>query len=739
MDMEPNLTPHMTASTISSTFSSSNTSFDTELSKLPPLQPVTDPVKREAPENYLNRELSWIEFNARVLHEALDERTPLLERLKFLAIFSSNLDEFFMVRVAAIEQQIAAYVTSRTPDGLLPTEQLKRINEALRPLVATQHRCLNEQLLPELAKYDIHLLHYSDLTSEQKDYLEDYFDRHIFPVLTPLAVDPGHPFPYISNLSLNLAVIVYNPDERQEHFARVKVPSTLPRFIQVGEEYSFVPLEDVIGQNLTPLFKGMEIREYYPFRITRNADLEIEEEEASDLLQAIEEELRKRRLGGSAVRMEISVNAPEKIRTKLQKQLELEDGSVYKIEGLIGLDHLFSLAGLNFPELQYQPWSAKIPPRLRDFDIDSPLNIFEEIRNGDILLHHPYESFNASVLKFIQTASSDPDVVSIKQTLYRTSGDSPVIHALIEAAEGGKQVAVLVELKARFDEENNIHWAKRLEQAGVHVVYGLIGLKTHTKLALVVRRENDNLRAYVHIGTGNYNPKTAKLYTDLGILTCDEELGSDVTDLFNYLTGYSRQQTFNKLLVAPITLRSRMTEMIRREAAHQKRYNETGLGQGGRIIAKMNSLVDPLIISVLYEAGRMGVEIDLVVRGVCCLRPGIAGLSETIRVTSVIGRFLEHSRIFYFGNGGQEELYLGSADWMNRNLSRRVEAVTPVCDPLLVTELKELVQIMLTDNRQAWELQADGTYNQRSPQDGEIPRGTHKVLMEKYSRAESVT
>ena len=741
MEMEPNPKTHMTASTISSPPNSSPTSFDAELSGnlLPPLQPVTDLVKREAPENYLNRELSWIEFNARVLHEALDERTPLLERLKFLAIFSSNLDEFFMVRVAAIKQQIAAYVTSRTPDGLMPTEQLKRINEALRPLVATQHRCLNEQLLPELAKYDIHLLHYSDLTSEQKDYLEDYFDRHIFPVLTPLAVDPGHPFPYISNLSLNLAVIVYNPDDRQEHFARVKVPSTLPRFIQVGEGHSFVPLEDVIGQNLAPLFKGMEIREYYPFRITRNADLEIEEEEASDLLQAIEEELRKRRLGGSAVRMEISVNAPEKIRTKLQRQLELDDGSVYEIEGLIGLDHLFALAGLNFPELQYQPWSAKIPPRLRDFDIDSPLDIFEEIRNGDILLHHPYESFNASVLKFIQTASSDPDVVSIKQTLYRTSGDSPVIRALIEAAEGGKQVAVLVELKARFDEENNIQWAKRLEQAGVHVVYGLIGLKTHTKLALVVRRENDNLRAYVHIGTGNYNPKTAKLYTDLGILTCDEELGSDVKDLFNYLTGYSRQQTFNKLLVAPITLRSRMTEMIRREAAHQKRYNETGLGQGGRIIAKMNSLVDPLIISVLYEAGRLGVEIDLIVRGICCLKPGIPGLSKSIRVTSVIGRFLEHSRIFYFGNGGQEELYLGSADWMNRNLSRRVEAVTAVCDPLLVTELKELLQVMLADNRQAWELQADGTYIQRHPLEGEVPRGTHRILMEKYSRADSAS
>ena len=702
---------------------------------LPPLEPVIGPVEREAPEHYLNRELTWIEFNARVLHEALDERTPLLERLKFLAIFSSNLDEFFMVRVAAIKQQIAAYVTSRTPDGLTPTEQLKKINEAVRPLVAKQHQCFNELLLPELAKHDIHLLYYSDLTSTQRDYLQDYFERHIFPVLTPLAVDPGHPFPYISNLSLNLAVTIYDPDDEQEHFARVKVPSSLPRFIQVGDEHSFVSLEDAIGHNLAPLFKGMEIREYYPFRITRNADLEIEEEEASDLLQAIEEELRKRRLGGSAVRMEITANTPDDVVNKLKRQLELDEGSIYKIDGLIGLDRLFALASLNVPELKDRPWSASIPPRLRTIDSDNPVNIFDEIRKGDILIHHPYESFNASVLHFIKSASLDPDVVSIKQTLYRTSGDSPVIRALIEAAEMGKQVAVLVELKARFDEENNIHWAKRLEQSGVHVVYGLVGLKTHTKLALVVRRENDRLRSYVHIGTGNYNPKTAKLYTDLGLLTCDEALGADVTDLFNYLTGYSRQQSFNRLLVAPITLRPRMTEMIRREAAHQKRFNETGQGQGGRIIAKVNSLVDPRIISLLYEAGRLGVEIDLIVRGMCCLKPGIPGMSETIRVISVIGRFLEHSRIFYFGNGGEEELYFGSADWMNRNLSRRVEAVTSITDPTLQTELKDLLHTMLADNRQAWELQPDGTYIQRQPKEDAEPHGTHQVLMEKYSQA----
>ena len=660
-----------------------------------------------------------------------------------------------MVRVAAIHQQIAAKVSSRTPDGLTPREQLKQIHAALRPLVRQHHECFEGELRQELRNHNIHILDYSELNDDRKTFLKEYFDRHIFPVLTPLAVDPGHPFPYISNLSLNLAVLVYDPRDDRKHFARVKVPNTLPRFIQLGEEFEFIPIEQAIGHNLEPLFKGMQILEYRPFRLTRNADLAIEEEEASDLLLAIEEELRKRRLGGSAVRLEITPpldaspldpssletspssastegtrpHQPDEIREQLKQRLGLDERSIYTIDGLLNLGSLFSLMSLPFPELKDPPFSPNVPEQWRSLEADDPTAIFTRLRQGDLLVHHPYDSFNATVLRFIQSAAIDPAVVSIKQTLYRTSGDSPVIQALIDAAARGKQVAVLVELKARFDEANNIQWAKRLEKAGVHVVYGLVGLKTHTKLSFVVRREDDRLRTYVHVGTGNYNPKTARLYTDLGLFTCDEEIGADVMDLFNFLTGYSRQQAFCHLLVAPLTLRSRITEMIRRETAWQLHYRETGQGSKGRIVAKMNSLVDKDVIAALYEAGRAGVEIDLIVRGICCLQPGLAGVSESIRVISVIGRFLEHSRIFYFGNGGDEEIYFGSADWMTRNLDRRVEAVTPVRSPKLVKQLQELLGIMLADNRQAWDLQADGSYIQRSPLPGEEPRGTHDVLM----------
>ncbi|WP_017327246.1 polyphosphate kinase 1 [Synechococcus sp. PCC 7336] len=688
----------------------------------------TEPLEKVPPEYYLNRELSWLEFNRRVLHEALDDRTPLLERLKFLGIFSSNLDEFFMVRVAAIQQQIEAGVTSRTADGLTPPEQLGRIQEHLRPIVAQQHKCFEKVLRPALAQLGVRILSYADLDRQQQDYLKDYFECHIFPILTPLAVDPGHPFPYISNLSLNLAVLVYDPRDGLEHFARVKVPRALNRFIQLGDSLDFVPLEHAIGNNLEPLFEGMEIRTYHPFRITRNADLAIEEEEAGDLLLAIEEELRKQRLGGSAVRLELSAGTPDKIRNKLVDQLELDERCIYEIDGLLGLDSLFAFMSLDFPGYKDTPWTPTAPPRFRHLDSDNPAAIFAAIRKGDILVHHPYDSFSGSVLRFIQAASRDRNVMSIKQTLYRTSGDSPVIQALIDAAAAGKQVAVLVELKARFDEANNIQWARRLENAGVHVVYGVIGLKTHTKLSLAVRKEDDCLRSYVHIGTGNYNPKTARLYTDLGLFSCDEALGADAIDLFNFLTGYSHQQSYRKLLVAPVSLRSRITEMIRRETARQRRFNQTGEGKGGRIIAKMNSLVDAQIIEALYEAGKEGVEIDLIVRGICCLRPGVPGLSESIRVISVIGRFLEHSRIFYFANGGEEEIYIGSADWMTRNLDRRVEAVTPVSDPKLMAELLELLRVMLADNRQAWDLQSDGSYKQRRPHRGKH-RSTHQVLM----------
>ncbi len=682
-----------------------------------------------APEHYFNRELSWIQFNARVLHEALDPRTPLLERLKFLAIFESNLDEFFMVRVAVIRRQSETGVSILTPDGLTPRQQLRLIHDHLHPLVEQHHRCY-EQLKPELTQQGIHILDYPELSAQQQEFLKHYFDTQLFPVLTPLAVDPGHPFPYISNLSLSLAVVVVDPQTQVVHFARVKVPALLPRFVRLGEDLDFVPLEQVIAHNLDSLFVGMQILEYHPFRITRDADIEIQEDEADDLLSAIQEELRKRRFG-SVVRMEVAHTMPDSIRDRLREELRLEPQDVYAVEGLLNLGSLMSFLSLDKPHLKDPSWTPVSHPRLRQtmaYANEEPLDIFAEIRAGDILVHHPYESFTTSVQHFLEAAATDPQVLTIKQTLYRTSGDSPVVQALINAAENGKQVAVLVELKARFDEENNILWAKTLERAGVHVAYGLPGLKIHCKLALVIRQEGDCLRRYLHIGTGNYNPKTAKLYTDLGLLTCDEELGSDVTNLFNYLTGFSRHRDYRRLLVSPVTMRPCMEEMIQREIEHQHQ------GRGGRIIAKINSLVDPHMIAVLYEASRAGVEIDLIVRGMCCLRPGIPNLSESIRVVSVIGRFLEHSRIFYFQNGGEEEVYIGSADWMTRNLDRRVEAVTPIRKPDLIQDLKGLLTLSLEDNRQAWQLRSDGTYAQRRPDPDQPERSTQQQLIQWVSQ-----
>jgi len=685
-------------------------------------------------ENYLNRELSWLAFNYRVLHEGIDERTPLLERLKFLAIFSSNLDEYFMVRVAALKQQVNAEVTKLTLDGRTPSEQLEEINQNLRPLVKQQTDLFENVLKQELEIEGIYLTNYVDLTQEQRSYLQTFFEEHIFPVLTPLAVDPSHPFPYISNLSLNLAVVLRDPDTDEELFARVKVPQVLPRFVSLPQElchsvngkswvWSGVPLEQVIAHNLDALFTGMIIQECHPFRVTRNADLAVEEDEADDLLLAIEQEVRKRWLGKSAVRLEIHASTPEAVRDRLRTDLELAEFDVYDIEGMLGLKDLFFFLSLPCSHLKDKPWHPVVPHFLSrikeivDGNEDGEIqqegtDFFTLIRNGDILVHHPYHSFTASVQQFITQAAYDPDVLAIKMTLYRTSGDSPIINALIAAAANQKQVAVLVELKARFDEENNINWAKKLEQAGVHVVYGLVGLKTHTKTILVVRQEQNKIRRYVHIGTGNYNPKTANLYTDLGLFTCREDLGTDLTNLFNLLTGYSRQKSFRKLLVAPINMRDRMIEMIDREAEHSRN------GGSGRIVAKMNALVDPPIIQALYAASQAGVKIDLIIRGICCLRPNTEGLSENIRVISVVGRFLEHSRIFYFHNNGQEEVYLGSADWMTRNLSRRVEAITPVESPQAFLELQEILGVLLADNRHAWELQSDGKYIQRqSPED----------------------
>ena len=705
---------------------------------------TTTEINLKDPQYYLNRELSWLEFNYRVLHEGLDERTPLIERLKFLAIFSSNLDEFFMVRIAALREQLEAKVTRLSPDGRTTQEQLTAISQRLRPLVELQHHHFEQELRPLLAKHGIHILDYVDLNQEQRIYLQNYFDEQIFPVLTPLAVDPGHPFPHISNLSLNLAVVIQDPETKEELFARVKVPQMLPRFVVLPEALrekvevnSFVwmgvPLEQVIAHNLASLFPGMNVQECYPFRITRNSDLALQEDEADDLLLAIEQELRKRRIGGSAVRLEIDATASDWVRHTLVQELSLSENDVYAVDGLMGLRDLMSFMQLPLPELKDPSWTPVVPLRFRRIVGigEDGENIFDLISQRDLLVHHPYQSFAATVQYFITQAAHDPNVLAIKMTLYRTSGDSPIVKALIAAAENGKQVAVLVEIKARFDEENNILWAKKLEQVGVHVVYGLVGLKTHTKVVLVVRREENNIRRYVHIGTGNYNPKTAGLYTDLGLLSCREELGADLTDLFNYLTGYSRQRSYRKLLVAPVNLRDRMIALIHREIEHCQN------GLSGRIVAKMNALVDPQIIAKLYEASRAGVEIDLIIRGICCLRPGLPDLSENIRVISIVGRFLEHSRIFYFQNAGQEEVYIGSADWMSRNLNRRVEAVTPVEDLNLAKDLQEILGILLSDNRQAWELQSDGSYVQRRPVDNHQEQSAQKTLMEMASNSGS--
>ncbi|GAB4528994.1 MAG: polyphosphate kinase 1 [Pleurocapsa sp.] len=695
------------------------------------------------PQYYFNRELSWLEFNRRVLAEALDERTPLLERLKFMAIFSSNLDEFFMVRVAALKQQVAAGVTKLSADGRTPEQQLTAIAEILTPIVKEQHQHFAKVLKKELIKSGIHILDYVDLNQEQRTYLNSFFEEYIFPVLTPLAVDPSHPFPYISNLSLNLAVVLKDPSTDRELFARVKIPKVLPRFVPLPEElrqrhrgkasvWTGVPMEQVVTHNLEYLFPGMNVLESYAFRVTRNADLEVEEDEADDLLLAIEKELQKRRIGGSSVRLEIQASIPENIRSTIIRELALHENDVYNIDGLLGLGDLMSFLSLPLPELKDKPWTAILPPRLSWLqdqelqldDNDDGDNFFNVIRNGDLLVHHPYHSFSATVQRFITEAAYDPDVLAIKMTLYRTSGDSPIIKALIAAAQNNKQVVALVELKARFDEENNINWAKKLEKSGVHVVYGVAGLKTHTKITLVVRQEGNKIRRYLHIGTGNYNPKTAKIYTDLGLLTCKEDLGADLTDLFNFLTGYSRQKSYRKLLVAPVSLRDRILEMIEREIEHCRN------GKSGRIVAKMNSLVDTQVIQTLYKASQAGVEIDLIVRGICCLRPGMPEVSKNIRVISIIGRFLEHSRIFYFNNDAQEEIYIGSADWMTRNLSRRVEAVTPIESPEIFKDLQEILGVMLSDNRKAWELQSNGSFVQRQPQKDEAVRSSHDIFME---------
>jgi polyphosphate kinase len=663
-------------------------------------------------EEVYNRELSWLDFNWRVLHEAVDGRTPLLERLKFIAITSSNLDEYFSKRVGGLKRQKAAGVANLTLDGWAPDVQLSLVAAAVREMVAVESDCLHDDILPALAKHGIHILNYSELAPAQQARLKAFYLKEVYPILTPLAVDPGHPFPFISNLSLSLGVLLRDPASGDVQFARVKVPQTRQRWVPVDSPMHFVPLEQVITANLDTLFKGMEVMAVYPFRVTRNADLARNEEEADDLLEMINEELRERRMA-PVVRLEVDENMPPDVVALLLNQLHLDNDDVYHVRGLLRRVDLFSLADINLPHLKYEPWTPLAPSRLAGISSKGrPGEVFGAIRQGDMIVHHPYHSFQGSTQLFVEAAARDPQVLAIKQTLYRTSDNSQIIAALIQAAEMGKQVAVLVEVKARFDEAKNIEWARKLEEAGCHVAYGLVGLKTHCKVSLAIRQEEDGLRTYYHIGTGNYNAKTAGTYTDLGFFSCNPEIGADLMDLFNYLTGYSYQIDYRKLLVAPVNLRNRFMELVDFEIAQALE------GNPARIIAKMNGLEDPAIVRKLYEASQAGVEIDLIVRGNCRIRPGIPGVSDNVRVLSIIGRFLEHSRIFYFHNNGAPLYYIGSADWMRRNLSSRVEAAVPIEDPRLQEYLWFILQSSLEDHRQAWEMLPDGRYRQRLPWSG---------------------
>ena len=695
--------------------------------------PMAIPVPAEIadlrhPSLYINRELSWLEFNRRVLHEALDPRTPLLERLKFLAIFSGNLDEFFQIRVAGLRKQVVVRFQEPAADGLTAEEQLAAISTAVRTLQHRHDQCLLGEVLPALSAAGVQLItDWGTLTEADRAFLGRYFTAQVFPVLTPLAVDPAHPFPYISNLSLSLAVVLRGP-EGDERFARVKVPKILPRWVPLPGVYRYVPLELVVASHLEALFPGIEILGSYPFRISRNTDLEIDPEEAEDLLSLIQEEVRNRRFA-EVVRLEIHPSTPESLRQLLLAELnaDQEDSGlalgaedIYEVAGLLDAADLMSLAALEIPELRDAPFTPVTPARLA-----SGRNLFDVIREGDILLHHPYESFTSSVERFLQLATEDPDVLAIKMTLYRTGGDSHIARMLATAAERGKQVAVLIELQARFDEENNIRWAQRFEDVGAHVSYGVSGLKTHAKVILVVRREGDQIRRYVHVGTGNYQPKTARVYTDFGLFTCDPGLGADLSDLFNVLTGFAAPAGYRKLLVAPTGMMGPLLEMIAREAEHAR------AGRPARILAKMNALNHPDVMVALYEASRAGVSVDLIVRGICALRPGLAGVSDNIRVVSVVGRFLEHSRAWYFHNDGQPDVYLTSADWMPRNLDRRIESAAPLGDPGHQAEVRELLDTMWRDNRQAWDLAPDGSWKQRSP-DGGPEVATHRDLIERY-------
>jgi len=676
---------------------------------------------------FLNRELTWLEFNRRVLHQALDARTPLLERVRFLGIFTSNLDEFFMKRVGGLKRQLAAGIVRPTVDGLSPSQTLTAIRGMVKPMLEDQAACFDNDIRPALAGQGIHLVDWAELTDKEREAGTEYFRKNVFPVLTPLAVDPGHPFPFLSNLSLSLGVSLRHPESEEKLFSRVKVPELLPRWVRLDKDdsdgiYRFVSLYDLICHHLDELFPNMVVLGVMPFRISRNADVERDEEDAEDLLEMIEQELRQRRFA-KVVRLEHGPNPDRWMLGFLMRELELHPEDVYEMASLLDFTDLKPIADLGLPALSFQPWTPVVPPRLADEDTD----IFSVIRSGDLLVHHPYESFTASVERFIHAAAHDPKVLAIKMTLYRTGDDSPFIDTLIRAAEAGKQVVCLVELKARFDEQRNVQLAHALEKAGVHVVYGIVGLKTHTKTALVVRQDTDGIRCYAHIGTGNYHSGTARLYTDFGVLTCRPEYTEDLVNVFHYLTGRSLKAEYQKLLVAPVNMKQRFEEMIEREIEHHK------AGRPARIVAKMNSLEHRGIVRRLYSASQAGVPIDLIVRGFCCLRPGVEGLSENIRVMSIIGRFLEHSRIYYFRNGQDDpldgEFFIGSADWMYRNLLARVEAITPVEDANARALLWEHLEILIADQRQAWDMQPDGSYTQRHPGDAEQEVGTHDRMM----------
>jgi polyphosphate kinase len=693
--------------------------------KAAPASAAAEPRDLFDPYLYINREISWLQFNDRVLALAADPDTPLLERLKFLAIFSSNLDEFFMVRVSGLRDQVEAGIGTRGSDGWTPSETLEAIAKHIGPAIEQQVRVFLDEIVPAMAEAGIRIADMSELGRQDREFLRDYFQREVYPVLTPLAVDPSHPFPYISNLSLSLAVTVRDPGTTRDRFARVKVPGILPRFIPLGDGATFVPLEQLVASHLDRLFPGMTVVAAHPFRVTRDADIELAEDEADDLLVAVEQELRRRRFG-AVVRLEVAASMPEPVVRLLQRELEVDDDAVVTVEGPLNLGDLMGLVSqLDRPELSYEPWVGTTQPRLLGTAEDDSVNLFATLREGDLLVHHPYDAFSTSVQRFIEQAAEDPDVLAIKQTLYRTDGDSPIVNALIKAAEAGKQVAVLVELKARFDEASNIGWARALEQAGCHVAWGLVGLKTHSKTALVVRREHGGIRRYVHIGTGNYNAKTARLYVDVGLLSCDEDLGADLTDLFNSLTGYARGGgRYRRIMTAPNGLRDQIIERIQRTA---ERHTDR---RPGRIVMQMNSLVDAACIRALYAAAQAGVQIDLIVRGICRLRPGVPGVSDNIRVRSVVGRFLEHARLWMFSGSRRHEYYIGSADLMPRNLDHRVEVVTPVTDPDLTKRLQEILDVMLADNLQAWELSVDGGWQRRRPAEGEKPVATHKALRE---------